>query len=279
MLDVNFSYNTVDDLFSVNKRRQSAHVMLESHFHSSYEAYYLLSGKRLFFIKDRTIQIQAGDLILLHANLLHKTADAQMPKHEKIILNFKEEFLPFIERRSFSFLNNFQDDYRIIHFSAQDKLIIEKFLMEIVKEAQELKDEYVFSIQALLVQLLIFVARNMKEHIMEVPAYINPMHERISEIVRYINENYKKDLSLQYVADHFYVSPYYLSRAFKEVTGFGFVEYVNSVRVKEAKKMLEETSLKVYTIAEYVGYGSITHFGRIFKEITGHAPLYYRKRS
>jgi YesN/AraC family two-component response regulator len=86
------------------------------------------------------------------------------------------------------------------------------------------------------------------------------------------------ELSLQSLAEKFYVSPYYLSRFFKEVTGFTFVEYLNNVRVKEAKKLLESSSMKVNLIFKKVGFGSVTHFGRVFKSVTGYAPLHYRKR-
>lgn len=68
-----------------------------------------------------------------------------------------------------------------------------------------------------------------------------------------------------------------MSRFCKVATGFTFVEYVNSVRIKEAKHLLEQTTLKVNLIARKVGFGSVTHFGRVFKAVTGHAPLYYRK--
>jgi len=104
------------------------------------------------------------------------------------------------------------------------------------------------------------------------------MHDRISEIVRYINQHYMEEISLPRLAEKFYVSLYYLSRFFKEATGFTFVEYVNSVRIAEAKKLLEQSSMKVNSIAKRVGFGSVTHFGRVFKSVTGHAPLYYRKR-
>ncbi|WP_099470032.1 AraC family transcriptional regulator [Konateibacter massiliensis] len=278
-MDENFTLNATEDLFSVSKRKQAEHLMPNSHFHSTYEAYYLLSGERTFFIKDRTLLLKAGDFLLVHPNVLHKTANTNQPEHEKIILNFKEAFLPSLHESFFETLRpEFSKEYLVIHFSMQHRLRFEDYLLQIVKEAQGLREGYDIVIQSLLAQLLVFASRHMELNNMEALEYINPMHERVSEIVRYINANYKKDLSLSLVADHFFVSPYYLSRTFKEVTGFSFVQYINSVRVKEAIKLLENTSLKVYTIAERVGFGSITHFGRIFREITGHSPLYYRKR-
>ena len=280
MIDENFSLNSMEDLFFVSRRKQSEHLMPSSHFHSTYEAYYLLSGERYFFIKDRTVLLKAGDFILIQPNVLHKTTNAAQPEHEKIILNFREAFLPCINGSFLKTLHKaFQDDYLIIHFSMHYKIQFEDYLLKIVNEAQELKNGYDNMIQSLIVQLLVFISRYLEQSKPNIPEYQNPMHERISQIVRYININYKKDLTLQYVADRFFISPFYLSRTFKDVTGFSFVQYVNSLRIKEAKKLLQETSLKVYTIAERVGFGSITHFNRIFKEVTSHSPLYYRRHS
>ncbi|MFW5749714.1 MAG: helix-turn-helix domain-containing protein, partial [Halanaerobium sp.] len=87
----------------------------------------------------------------------------------------------------------------------------------------------------------------------------------------------KKSLTLSSLADKFNYSPAYLSRAFKEVTGFNFVEYKNNVRIKEAGKLLQQSKLSVTEIATEVGFNNITHFGRIFKEITDLSPLAYRK--
>ncbi|QHQ63256.1 helix-turn-helix domain-containing protein [Anaerocolumna sedimenticola] len=274
-----FECNDVEDIFSVSKKKQFNHAMPESHFHSSYELYYLLEGERQFFIKDRTIVMGTGDLVIIRPNVLHRTANTEHPKHEKIILNFKEEFLAAFNGNFINTLHpNFQNDYLVIHFSLQHKILVEDMLQQIVLEAQEKKSSYEIYIQSLILQLLIFSSRYMEEHNIKPFEYLNTKHERISEVVRYINTYYKNDLSLQFLSNRFYVSPYYLSRTFKEVTGFTFVEYLNSVRIKEAKKLLEESNLKVSLIAAKVGFGSITHFGRVFKELTGHKPLFYRKR-
>ena len=84
-------------------------------------------------------------------------------------------------------------------------------------------------------------------------------------------------LSLDDIASQFYISSGYLCKTFKDITNFTIIEYINYTRVKEAKKLLKTTNTKVADIAMNVGFGSITHFGRIFKQITGNAPLYYRK--
>jgi YesN/AraC family two-component response regulator len=99
----------------------------------------------------------------------------------------------------------------------------------------------------------------------------------LPDIVQHINRNFMQKITLDDVSKQFYISRFYLSKTFKETTGFTFVEYLNSVRIKEAQKLLIITNKKIIQISYEVGFGSVAHFGRVFKTITGYSPLQYRK--
>ncbi len=274
-----FSYNNERDAFSITRRRSLSHNMPSNHFHSTFELFYLVSGERCFFIKDRTLQIKEGDLVLVQPNVLHRTTNAGLPKHERIIVNFQEDFIAMQKFFLSQVLRQiFDKEYTVISLSPQHRIHVEDLLQQIQQEVQGQNTGFEVYVKTLVLQILVYICRLIEQNSVKPLAYSSPIHEKVSEIVRYINSHYSQNLSLHYLADRFYISPYYLSRIFKEVTGFTFVEYLNSVRVKEAKKLLEISNLKVNVIAEKVGFGSITHFGRVFREITGHAPLHYRKQ-
>ena len=90
-------------------------------------------------------------------------------------------------------------------------------------------------------------------------------YQTIYNIADYISDHYAESISLDGLAGVFYLSKFYLSRSFKEVTGYGVNEYVNILRTKRAKQLLEETTLSVSEIAGTVGYESITYFEKVFK--------------
>ena len=98
------------------------------------------------------------------------------------------------------------------------------------------------------------------------------------EILGYINNHYFENLTLESISTRYYLSTFYFSRTFKEVTGFHFIEYLNNVRIKEAKKLLINSSRSIHEIAAAVGFNNTTHFGRVFKQITGCSPSAYEKR-
>lgn len=98
----------------------------------------------------------------------------------------------------------------------------------------------------------------------------------IRNAVRYMEEHYPEPLALTDVAGHVGLSAEYLSRLFKEETGVKFVVYLNNLRLKHALRLLETTSLKVYEVAEQVGYSNLSYFSTVFKKNFGQNPFDYK---
>ncbi|PWV99390.1 AraC-like protein [Paenibacillus cellulosilyticus] len=277
-------YDNGHNTFQLSYRKAQSHHMPNSHFHSTYEIYYLMSGQRSFFIRDRTVAMEEGDVVIVSPNIVHRTINAALPEHERLIANIHPSYLGMSSESAGSTIPAIpvvlqpliENEYLIVRLSLHDRVAIDELAEGMIREMREQKPGYEIFTQTLVQQLLILCCRYAGQGSTQSVAAPSAMHERISEIAQYINRHYMDDLSLQRVADQFYISPYYLSRFFKEATGFTFVEYLSSVRIKEAKKLLEQTPMKVSIIARKVGFGSVTHFGRVFKNVTGRAPLYYR---
>ena len=116
-----------------------------------------------------------------------------------------------------------------------------------------------------------------QEHRAESRAAARPRNETVEQICAYLAANYQQKFSLTEVAAKFYISPYYLSRLFRRVTGQSIVDYINGRRIEAAQKLLETTELSIGTVAEQTGFASAAHFRRVFREAMGTGPLQYRK--
>lgn len=101
--------------------------------------------------------------------------------------------------------------------------------------------------------------------------------DTIEKIKIYIQKNYQKNLTVEYVSYLFYLNRSYLSHLFKEKTGEKFVDYVNHVRIEKAKQLLVQSDKKMYQISKAVGYDNVKYFFRIFKKIVQVTPDEYRK--
>ena len=117
-----------------------------------------------------------------------------------------------------------------------------------------------------------------QEHRAQSAADARPRNETVEQICAYLAANYQQKLSLTEVAARFYISPYYLSRLFRRVTGQSIVDYLNNRRIEAAQKLLETTELSISAIAEQTGFASAAHFRRVFREVMDISPLQYRKK-
>lgn len=94
----------------------------------------------------------------------------------------------------------------------------------------------------------------------------------------YIVNNFNKNITLKDVADEVFLSQNYLSELFKKETGEGFYDFISKYRIRKAKEILITTNLKIYEVAEKVGYNDSITFGRAFKKITGVTPNSFRNK-
>ena len=116
-----------------------------------------------------------------------------------------------------------------------------------------------------------------RENQISAAAAMDSVHANACRIADYLYAHYHEDLSLDQIAEKFSFSKYYISRTFREVTGYTLREYLNLHRIRAAKQLLEETSFPVEEVASRVGYHSSVYFEKIFKKYMGLPPLQYRK--
>jgi two-component system response regulator YesN len=102
-------------------------------------------------------------------------------------------------------------------------------------------------------------------------------HSNLQQILDYIEENYAEPLSLTGVANHFHFNPSYLSSYFATHNKEGFNEYLNRIRIEEAAKLLNNSSIPISEISGHVGYSDHSYFCKVFKKQRGLSPSQYRR--
>ncbi len=100
----------------------------------------------------------------------------------------------------------------------------------------------------------------------------------IQSVLKYIEKNYQKGITLEAAAEHVHLSPYYLSKLFKKELDINFVNYVSKRKMDKAKELLETTDLPVINIAMELNYQEPNYFSKVFKKEVGLTPSEYRKK-
>lgn len=100
----------------------------------------------------------------------------------------------------------------------------------------------------------------------------------VEQVVKYVEESFAQEITLKNIANDLYYSPNHLGYLFKEETGQGFTEYLTEFRMKRAGELLKNSRVKMYEVANQVGYKNISSFINQFKVFFNMTPTEYRER-
>lgn len=101
---------------------------------------------------------------------------------------------------------------------------------------------------------------------------------RINTVIKYIEINYHKNISLEEVAKYININACYLSNMFKRETGMYFSDYLQKIRIEKSKVLLMQPQYRIYEVAESVGFLDEKYYYKIFKKLTGVTPNQYRNK-
>lgn len=252
------------------------------HFHTQYEIFYIVEGERVFFFNHREYIARAGDLILVNSNLIHmtKSVAGSNAGHNRIILYITREKMEYYDALypTLHLVQFFDDYYGVYHLDREQRALILGLFRDIRYALTSRNRNYRIGIDlhilSWMFKLMDFVRRQHQEMPHDSD---NPKYRAAYSIADFLAEHCERQISLDELAENFYLSKSYICRIFKEVTGYTISEYVNIHRIRRAKRYLEETDMSISEIAHTLGYESLTYFERMFKHHMTLSPLKYRK--
>lgn len=266
------------DSFAVEHHRRVGQFHKRVHTHGAYEIYYLISGDRHYNVDGRMLYVKKGNVVLINPGTPHETLDAFAKAHERIMVNFTLEYITdVVKPKDLGLFDVFQmSPARVVELGIAEQAQVENLMRRIVYETRSNRRGRDTFLRVCLTELLICLQRNIAD---EKSTLVDQgLKSQVAGIAEYMRENYMQPLTLTQLAERFFVSPHYLCRVFKQVTGESFVGYLAHWRTEAAKTLLEQSALSVGRIAELVGYDNPIHFGRVFKAKTGYAPSQYRNQ-
>lgn len=270
---VDFFIDRADDVVGVE--------MPSFHIHYKFEIYYEIEGSRRYFIEDSAYVVNAGSVVLIGENQIHKTASLGDTPSSRIVLNFSREYLERVAQAFptvdfFAFLSE-ERNHLLTGLTVKQQNQIYGLLQQLLA----MEDETSAAADALRRLLLGTLLLELKEHCrrqQEQTAENGRIsNHTVDQIQAYIAEHYAEKLTLTGIANQFYISPYYLSRMFKKSINLSLIEYINGVRIKAAQNLIERSSGSIAEIAAKTGFMTTAHFRRVFKDATGLSPQQYRQ--
>jgi len=155
---------------------------------------------------------------------------------------------------------------RMVSYSHPDKVLEEQRLLELLNltEITDLKLRFIQNLEAIIRDIRLYKSQEISEV--------------IEKALQFINENYSRELTLDEVARAVNISYHYFSKLFKEETQQNFSDYITEVRMRHAKELLKNATLRIKDVAYQVGYQDPNYFTKIFKKVFGLTPSEYRTK-
>ncbi len=250
--------------------------MADAHYHPYYELFYVVSGQCRMFVEHSLFSVGAGELVIIPSATLHRTQYDENVRVDRITVSFTEEYVSqLLEIAGQDFLNK-NGEIGKICFSGEAKTELELLFGRLLKEEKNGDEFSELEIKSLLLNLFVILARN-KERKTVKDFEGNEAAVKIQETARYIYENFDQDITLEKASQIAGMRDTYFSRMFREITGFGFKEYLTNVRIQQSVKMLTTGNLTITQIALACGFADGNYFGDAFKKSTGLSPREFRK--
>lgn len=254
------------------------------HMHDFVELNYVYKGNISIIINDKVILLKEGDVCLLDTEVSHRVLDTGK---NDILINFlinKDYFsLNILSRlRSNSIISKFVVD-SISETQSHDQYIVfytkGNFLLFDAVEGLlcNYYDPKYYSTDTISSYLIIIFFELLKAHQEEHSInYKNSKETFIINIINYMEDNHK-DCTLNDIAQEFRFNPNYLSRYIKKHTDKTFSHLIQSIRLKKACILLENSALSIDSISQSVGYKNISFFYKKFKKTYNMSPKEYRQ--
>ena len=169
------------------------------------------------------------------------------------------------------------EDIQTLHQPSARKITdyapLEELFEKLLDTWNDKGPSYEFVAATLLRQLLIWVSQNNKRQ-----SKNHAISLKIDRMIEYMRRNINRKVTLEELSGIAGLSTFYLSRAFKEATGYPIITYFNKMKIDKAKELLVEGNKKVKEVAYELGYTNEFYFSRIFKRIEGLRPTeFYSK--
>lgn len=274
-----FHYVAADDSFTfTHQRDENPHPQdFTLHYEKGYEIYMFIDGKGEFNIEGNKYNLEPYSILIINSNELHVLDISESSPYERMVLAITKNFLPPFMVNGVDFFRKIKN--RKLGYGNQINAasIKNSGLLELFAKLQQLcenkSEENEFVAKCIIVQMLSTINNILQTDLPKIQKISN---NKINEILEYINSNLNEPLTLDSLAEKFFLSKYHLCHIFKEATGYSINKYISFKRIHMADSLM----LKGYSPTEACfmsGFNNYSNFYKSYRKITGNSPKNIKK--
>lgn len=236
------------------------------HWHENIEILYFTDGECIVVNGNQEIPVKKDDIIIINSEAIHG-------------IRFHNKFADYIlVHLDHTFCESMGFNTSDVHFikKIRDKKIAE-LITHALSEQEKHQEYYQESVKLTLLSVLLVLFRNYIVKDAKEDKTNNKV-KLTKKIIKYVNKHFDETVAIEEIESYCRYSRFYISRAFKEITGITIMAYLNNIRIENAKSLLQNSNLSISEIAENCGFVSQSYFGKVFRKSENMSPLEYKNK-
>ena len=236
------------------------------HHHDFYEVYYFLGGSVEYLVEGRSYRLEPEDLLLISPQELHRPNVAPDEPYERIVLWINADCLRAIDTEDAALRRCFEAGHNLLRGAHTP---VASLIRQLAAESVSTRPGSVLYTQGLFFQLMAELLRLAERSAPESAG--QEQSPLVSQIVDYLAAHYREEISLDALAERFFVSKYHLSHTFSRSVGTGVYRYVLLKRLQHARQMLLDGRSSGEACRDS-GFQDYANFYRSFRAVYGISP-------
>ena len=254
--------------FEVFHYKDDANQEVALHHHDFYELYFFVAGNVSYNIESNNYRLSPGDMLLISPQELHQPlVSPEKQNYERYVLwinsSFLQQFSTPNQDVTRCFDSTAPEHTNLIRPEGVTRELITYLIQQLIREQDSGDFATDLYCLALLAQLLVLVNRTALRA-GRAPEPRDNADSTVYRILGYINEHYNEDLTLDFLANMFFMSKYHLSREFNRVAGTSVHRYIIQKRLIMARQMMA-AGVSTSEVCQHCGFGDYSNFYRAFK--------------
>lgn len=248
----------------------------EYHYHKEIELIFVLKGSLSYFVNGQKYKLSEHDLFWVNSLDMHSVfSEAE----ESILLTLHLNQIFFD-----SYYENFSNCYYKYNDSINDRTnplynSISSNLAKIMLSMIKLDSDYKLKSINYIIEIILVLLNNFKDENTQNLNSSLYKQNRLADILKFIEKNYSKELTLSSLSEEMHISPQYISKFFKDNLGIGFVDYINKLRITKSLNDLMENDKSILDIALEHGFNDHKAYNRAFKKEFNMTATEYKKEN
>lgn len=251
---------------------------VEAHSHNYYEFYFFLEGDVSMQIGKNTYRVRPGDIMLIPPHMPHRLIiHSQETPYRRFVFWISKDFCEHLSQLSsaYTYIIDYVSQHQE-HLFHTDYVSFNTFQSKMIRLLEEMGSERFGKEEQIGLYINEFILHiNRMIHEQVEPKTITGNASLYSNLVDFIEQHLEEDLTLERLADEFFISKYHIAHVFKENVGLSIHQYITKKRLSLCQEAIR-ARMNITDVYQSYGFGDYSSFYRAFKKEYGISPKEFR---